>query len=160
MVFSRTAEYALRAIVWLAANAEKPRTTREIAAAARIPGGYLSKVMQTLADAGLVNSQRGLGGGFVLARPAAALTVLEVIDAVDPIRRIESCPLGLRSHAERLCALHRRLDEALEMIRAAFASCTVADLLAGEGAPPLCEDRSAGPPAAAHGNLAGRVVRG
>jgi Rrf2 family nitric oxide-sensitive transcriptional repressor len=159
-MISRTTEYALRAIVWLAAHGQNPRTTRQIAAATRVPGGYLSKVMQALVDAGIVNSQRGPGGGFVLARPAAALTVLEVVDAVDPIRRIESCPLGLRSHAEQLCALHRRLDEALAMIRAAFSSCTVADLLAGEGASPLCEERSSGPPAAAHGNLAGRVGRG
>ncbi len=158
-MLSQTTEYALRSIVWLAANGNQPRTTRQIAAAAHIPGGYLSKVMQMLVDAGIVISQRGRGGGFVLARPASAITVLEVVDAVDPIRRIETCPLKLREHAGQLCALHRHLDEALAMIRQAFAACTLADLLEGKGAPPLCEDRTKAPPAAAYGNLAGRSRR-
>ena len=93
-MFSQTAEYALRAVVFLAAQDGVPRTTQEIARATQVPTGYLSKVMQGLGRARLVLSQRGLHGGFTLARPAAELTVLDIIQAVDPIQRIRSCPLG------------------------------------------------------------------
>jgi Rrf2 family protein len=60
-----------------------------------VPAGYLSKVLQSLGRAQLVNSQRGLHGGFTLARAPSELTVWEVIQAVDPLQRIRSCPLGL-----------------------------------------------------------------
>src|SRR5579871_6722562 len=80
-MFSQTAEYALRAVVFLASQEGKPRTTQEIALATKVPIGYLSKVMQGLGRKGLVHSQRGLHGGFTLARSAEELTVLDIIQA-------------------------------------------------------------------------------
>ncbi len=139
-MFSQTTEYALRAIVWLAAHSAEPQTTLQIAAATRVPAGYLSKVLQALGRAHLVNSQRGLYGGFTLTRPAKTIRVLEVVNAVDPIRRIETCPLGLKSHGKELCALHRRLDDAIAHIENAFSESTIADLLAEPStSQPLCE---------------------
>ncbi len=139
-MFSQTTEYALRAIVWLAAHGGEPQTTLQIAAATRVPAGYLSKVLQALGRARLVSSQRGLYGGFTLTRSAETIRVLEVVNAVDPIRRIETCPLGLKSHGKELCALHRRLDSAIAHIETAFAESTIADLLAERSSSsPLCE---------------------
>lgn len=139
-MFSQTTEYALRAIVWLAAHSSEPQTTLQIAAATRVPAGYLSKVLQALGRARLVSSQRGLHGGFTLTRPARKIRVLEVVNAVDPIQRIETCPLGLKSHGKNLCALHRRLDNAIAHIENAFSESTIADLLAEpSNSPPLCE---------------------
>jgi len=139
-MFSQTTKYALRAIVWLAAHRNEPQTTLEIAAQTRVPAGYLSKVLQALGRANLVSSQRGLYGGFTLARPPHRISVLEVVNAVDPIQRIETCPLGLKSHGRELCALHRRLDDAIAHIEKAFSESTVADLLAEPAAShPLCE---------------------
>ncbi len=133
-------EYALRAVVWLAAHSPEPQTTQQIAAATHVPAGYLSKVLQSLARARLVRSQRGLYGGFVLARAADKIRVIEVVNAVDPIQRIETCPLGLQSHGQKLCSLHRRLDDAIAHIEHAFSRSTLADLLAEpENSPPLCE---------------------
>lgn len=144
-MFSQTMEYALRAVVWLAAHSPEPQTTQQIAAATRVPAGYLSKVLQSLARARLVRSQRGLYGGFVLNRAAEKIRVIEVVNAVDPIQRIETCPLGLQSHGEKLCSLHRRLDDAIAHIEAAFSRSTLADLLAEpETSPPLCEARREG----------------
>ena len=70
-VISQTAEYALRAIVYLAKMPDEAHITREIAEATRVPSGYLAKVMQTLVKADLVQSRRGLGGGFTLGRSPA-----------------------------------------------------------------------------------------
>ena len=73
-MISQTAEYALRAIVYLADQGGVARTTSEIAETTQVPAGYLAKVMQSLCRAGLVKSQRGLNGGFKLAHdPRRAL---------------------------------------------------------------------------------------
>ncbi|MFW6059824.1 MAG: RrF2 family transcriptional regulator [Phycisphaeraceae bacterium] len=139
-MISQTVEYALRAVVFLAVDPDSPRTTEQIAERTRVPRGYLSKVLQQLGRAGLVQSQRGLHGGFTLVRGPAEISVLEVVNAVDPIQRIRRCPLGLESHGTQLCPLHRRLDDALAMVEEAFSSSTIADMLArpGESAP-LCD---------------------
>jgi Rrf2 family protein len=128
-MISQTAEYALRAIVYLA-DQDSPRTTVQIAATTRVPAGYLAKVMQSLSRAGLVKSQRGLNGGFILAQNPHDLSILTVINAVDPVQRIRECPLGIPSHGRRLCPLHHRLDQAAEMVEKAFGETTVAELLA------------------------------
>lgn len=140
-MISQTAEYALRAIVYLADQSESPQTTQQIAEVTRVPAGYLAKVMQGLSRAGLVHAQRGLHGGFMLARPADELTVLDVVQAVDPLRRIERCPLGIQGHLS-LCPLHRRLDNAVALVEKALGSSTIAELLAepkrGKAPKPLC----------------------
>ena len=140
-MISQTAEYALRAIVYLADQSESPQTTQQIAEVTRVPAGYLAKVMQSLSRSGLVRAQRGLHGGFTLAIPAKQLTVLDVVQAVDPLRRIEHCPLGIEGH-QTLCPLHRRLDNAVAMVEKALGSTTIAEVLAdpkrGKGPKPLC----------------------
>lgn len=129
-MISQTAEYALRAVVCLAENAGQGQTTEQIAKATHIPAPYLSKVLQQLGKARIVQSQRGLGGGFSLRQTSSNITVLDVVNAVDPIERITECPLGLDAHANRLCALHRRLDEANALVERAFEQTSIADLLA------------------------------
>lgn len=129
-MISQTAEYALRAVVCLAAAPDYRLTTPQVAEVTRAPAGYLAKVLQALVRHGIVTSQRGLGGGFVLARTPDQITVLEVINAVDPIRRIESCPLKLASHGTTLCPLHHRLDEAIAKVERIFAETTMAELIA------------------------------
>jgi Rrf2 family protein len=139
-VISQTAEYALRAVVVLGSQEGRPATTQRIAAETRVPGGYLAKVLQALGRAGLVEAQRGLHGGYVLARPLTELTVLDVVNAVDPLRRIVHCPLGLAAHKGSLCSLHRRLDDGIALIESFFKETTIAQLLAERGARPypLC----------------------
>ena len=125
IVFSQTAEYALRAIISIAQGG---KTAHQIADDSQIPLDYLSKVLNCLARAGIVNAQRGRGGGFTLAIPADEMTVLDVVNAVDPIRRIRTCPLKLKAHATRLCPLHRKLDHALALVEDAFRTTPIASL--------------------------------
>ena len=130
-MISQTAEYALRAIVHLASveSGESSQTVGQIAAGTRVPAGYLSKVLQSLSRAGLITSQRGLGGGFRLVKTAQEISILEVVQAVDPIQRIRTCPLGLDAHGVNLCPLHRRLDDAMALIEEQFHATTIAELL-------------------------------
>ncbi len=129
-MLSQTVEYALRAAVYLADQAPAARTTEQIAAATLVPQAYLSKVLQSLARGGIVTSQRGLHGGFLLSRKPEQVTILEVVAAVDPIRRIRECPLGFAAHGVNLCPLHRRLDDALASVEKAFRDSTLAEVLA------------------------------
>jgi Rrf2 family nitric oxide-sensitive transcriptional repressor len=141
-MISQTAEYALRAVVLLGSQNARPITTQELARASLVPAGYLSKVLQSLGRSGLVEARRGLGGGYVLTRPLDQLTVYDVVQAVDPLKRIRQCPLRLSAHAGRLCSLHQRLDDAAAMLEAYFKETTIAALLSDRTATqpgPLCE---------------------
>ena len=141
-MISSTAEYALRAIVVLA-TAEGPRTAQEIAGPSKVPQDYLAKILHSLAKAGLVTGQRGRGGGFVLSHSPQNVTVLDVVTAVDPVRRITRCPLGIAAHGTVLCPLHKKLDDAIRSVEEAFASTTIADILAEPSTSrPLCEGDS------------------
>lgn len=120
-VIFQTAEYAPRGVVHKRAN----HRSRD----ARAGRGYLSKVLQSLARAGLITSQRGLGGGFRLAKPPNAITIYEVVQAVDAGPRIRECPLHL--------ALHARLDAAMTQVEQAFKDTTIADLV--QNSNPLCK---------------------
>jgi len=133
-MFSQTAEYALRATVILAQNPEEPLTTQQIARQTKVPAGYLSKVLQMMTRAGLVRATRGLHGGYLLQRKAGELTILDVINAVDPLKRIEKCPLDLPEHKSALCPLHRRMDEAIGKVEEALGGTTLDELLREEGA--------------------------
>jgi Rrf2 family protein len=128
-MLSQTAEYALRAMIALATQGGEPRTAHELAADSKVPLDYLSKILNLLTRAGIVTSQRGRGGGFQPVRPATELTVLQVVSAVDPIKRIKTCPLGLKAHAEQLCPLHRKLDDTARSLEETFESTSIHSLL-------------------------------
>ncbi|NUN12928.1 MAG: Rrf2 family transcriptional regulator [Myxococcales bacterium] len=139
-MLSQTTEYALRAVVHLAKNPEQPQTAIDIADATRVSPGYLSKVMQSLVRGKIVRSQRGLHGGFRLSRDPSEIPVLEVINCVGPIPRITRCPLGIPGHGEKLCSLHRRLDDAMLAIERSFGTTTLAELVEqSDDSFPLCE---------------------
>lgn len=140
-MFSTTAEYALRAAVFLAQHTDRPWTSQEIAEQVRVPALYLSKVLQQLAKAGIVHSQRGLGGGFTLKATPGKITVMDILDATgNPLQPIKECPLGLTDHV-RLCSLHRMLDEAIRDIRKRFKAATLASLVSTTRRAPLCEEK-------------------
>ena len=128
-MISQTAEYALRAVVSLAQNFEKSLTTAEIARLTKVPKSYLSKVLHALAKGGIVISKRGLHGGYILAHPIGNLPLLNIINAVDPVKRIESCPLKLESHGTNLCALHKRVNDAIKLMEDVFRTSTIKTIL-------------------------------
>lgn len=142
-MLSKTTEYALRAVIYLAKGGSDNTTSQSIAEATVVPEGYMSKVLNTLARAGIVTSQRGPTGGFSLAFPPAELTMLQVVEAVEPLPRIKSCPLELSEHAGALCPLHGVLAELVNGVEARLSGTTIADLLHEQivplGQPPRCD---------------------
>ncbi len=113
-------------------------TVQEIAQVTRVPAPYLSRLMQGMVRSGLLRSRRGLGGGFTLSKTPENITMWDILQAVDPLKRIHKCPLDIEGHVE-LCPLHRRVDEALEGVEKAFRGTTLAEVIAESGTDsPLC----------------------
>jgi len=140
-LFSLTIEYAMRAVLALASGDGTPMTTRRIAEVMLVPQSYLSKVLQALVKGGLAYSTRGLKGGFVLVSKPEDISMLDILNAVSPIKRIEHCPLDLEGHSSNLCPLHRRLDQAMGMVQDAFATTTLAEILSEENPCPTLQDQ-------------------
>ncbi|MBX3315725.1 MAG: Rrf2 family transcriptional regulator [Phycisphaeraceae bacterium] len=133
-MISQTTEYALRAVVHLAAHTETdPVRAKDIAESINVPTGYLQKILRMLCKHGVLTASRGSSGGFNLARPPESITVLDVLNASDgELPRINRCPLGLPCHAD-LCPLHRLLDAQMESIERVFAGTSLKDLINKEG---------------------------
>lgn len=130
-MLSDTAEYALRAAIYLARR-EGQGWVRvdEIATSTRVPRNYLSKTLHVMAREGVLESSRGAQGGFRLARPAAETSVLSVVGLFDadvgPGRR---CVLGRASCSDtRPCPAHDRWKPVTEQIRAFFRDTSLAEL--------------------------------
>lgn len=139
-MISITGEYALRAGVFLAQHHPEPQTTAVIAEKTKVPSGYLSKILQSMVRGDVINSQRGLHGGFTLARNPKEITVLDVLASVGGTpQRIRQCPLGLKGHVN-LCPLHRLVDESVAHAEKAFSQTNLEDLSkTTEGSVPLCD---------------------
>jgi Rrf2 family protein len=127
-MLSQTVEYALRAMSHLAPLGGESATSEAIARATHVPHGYLTKVMRDLVRAGLVRSSRGPHGGFALSSEPGDITILDVVNAVDPIQRILACPLGNPAHVA-LCPLHRCIDDAAADLERGFGKVTLESVL-------------------------------
>lgn len=127
-MFSQTAQYALRAMTFLAGLHDEAANSERISNQMQIPKPYLSKLLSDLVRAKLVRARRGPNGGFVLSRAATEISILDVLSAVDPIERITQCPLGNPRH-KSLCPLHRRLDNAMAMVEESFAVTGLHELI-------------------------------
>lgn len=127
-MLSKTAEYALRIVTWLAGVPNSSESADRLSEQTKVPRRYLQKVLQDLVAAELVTSRSGPGGGYSLARRPEDITILAVVNAVDPLQRIRHCPLGLKSHTS-LCPLHAELDRAFAATETAFAGVTIHDIL-------------------------------
>ncbi len=128
-MISQTAEYALRAVVCLAQNFEKPLTTVQIANVTKVPEHYLSKVLHALVKGAIIKSQRGLHGGYLLIHAIDQLSLWTIINAVDPLKRIESCPLKLGAHKTNLCALHKKINQSMKLMEDTLKNSTVRTIL-------------------------------
>ena len=141
-MISQTSEYALRAVICLAQHPDELHTATKIAKLTKVPDPYLSKVLLMLAKHEVVTSKKGLHGGYGLAHSPDKITLWTIINAVDPIKRIKSCPLKLESHGTHLCQLHKRVNDSINMIAELFKTSTVAMILdQPTKSIPLCESK-------------------
>jgi Rrf2 family protein len=108
MIFSRSAEYAIRGLVFLAPLPPgESALVKDIAADTGIPIHFLAKILQDLARGGFLKSNKGPRGGFRLAISPAELPLLRIIEVVDGAGRYQRCIAGSEECSERaLCSMH------------------------------------------------------
>jgi len=130
MLVSQTAEYALRAMVFLAGlPAGAAATSRQVSKATAIPPTYAAKVLRRMVAHGLLIGQKGHGGGFQLARPAARIRFQDILEAVDENVVTDRCAFGLgRCNTRRPCPLHESASSLRESVLAWARSTTLADV--------------------------------
>lgn len=130
-MISKTAEYALRAVLYLArVNDRRPVPVDDIARALGAPRNYLSKTLHELARVGVLRSLRGPAGGFSLAADPETLTVAEVADRFDESRTSGMCLLGGRPcDTANPCGAHHLWSQAQDASRAQLTRMTIAQLV-------------------------------
>ena len=135
---SKKADYALMAVNHLARHYGKGSySVRDIARQYRMPSGLLAKVLQRLAQRGLVQSQQGVNGGYALALEPGRISALDVISAIDGPVRIVSCNTESRGECEQTptCTVKVPMLLVNERIVDALGSLSVAEMnLQGGGA--------------------------
>jgi Rrf2 family protein len=135
-VLSHTAEYALRAVLYIAQQETPTQLVRnDVAAQALdVPRNYLSKILHTLAREHLLESTRGPSGGFRLARSAEQISLLQVVQPFDDFSGPRSCLLGRPRCSDRNpCPAHNRWKGISEQVATFFRMTTLGDLLREPG---------------------------
>jgi Rrf2 family protein len=137
MQLSRTVEYALHAMLQLArSQSGVPVPNSKLAAVGVMPERFLLQVLRQLVTHGLLNSTRGVDGGYSLARDASEITLLDVIEAVEgPLVLKPPSPLTLPEPT--WTALRGALDCGVNALRAEYAKLTLARILSDSGAAPV-----------------------
>jgi|SRR5512140_1811079 Rrf2 family protein len=108
ILFSRRCEYAIQAVMYLSLNDDHAKLSiRELTKQLSIPHPFLAKILQDLTRKGLLESQKGVKGGFTLTRAPHEITLLQIIEAVDGDSFIHNCVLGFEKCDENNpCVLH------------------------------------------------------
>ena len=133
MRVSAKSDYAIRAAVELAVAGEGPVKGERLAQAQEIPSNFLENILSDLRNAGIVSSRRGADGGYWLARPAAAVSLADIIRAVDGplanVRGVRSEQVVYQGSAEKLRDVWVAVRASL---RGVLENVTLADLARGE----------------------------
>jgi len=108
MIYSRSAEYAIRALVRMADLEDgEYALVKDIAAESDIPQHFLSKILQDLARDGVLKSSKGPGGGFRLSGAAKNISMMQIVEAIDGAGRYDRCPAGCAECNDRaMCGFH------------------------------------------------------
>lgn len=124
---SEAASLALHTAVILAGDLHENHSTKDLAKVLGASEAHLAKVLQRLAREGLVSSQRGPKGGFVLNRDPSSITLLDVYEAAEGPMETSSCLLGTPA-CNGNCILGDLLTEVTQKVSGYFANTTLADL--------------------------------
>ena len=127
MKVSTRGDYAARALLSLALHgSDRPTSVKEIAERTGLPQPYLEQILLAVKGAGLVRSKRGVGGGYVLARPPADITLADILASVDgPLTTL----MGEHDHCEGHCILQEVWVGLSEEMRKVLEQVTLADLV-------------------------------
>ncbi len=136
MVITRATEYAVRTIIFLA---QQPKDDivlkKDICRTQEVTPAFLTKILQPLIKAGIVNSQRGVGGGFLLAKDPAEISMLDILQAEEGPLKLNHCLVDTAfCHRDAYCSAHEVWAEAQSQVAKVLRGKTIADLVQKEKA--------------------------
>lgn len=132
MIYTKTGEYAIRAILFLARQSEDALVmSSEVAKREDIPSHYLAKILQRMAKYGYVDSFKGRGGGFKITKLALDSSILEIVERIEgPVITLK-CVTGLKECSdEHPCPLHDEWSELRDNIHNLISSKSVRQVAA------------------------------
>ena len=133
MILSKTSEYAVRVLIYMAANGEEKYSAKHIYEQLNIPYKYLTKLMTDLAKRGCIESIQGRNGGFRIAKKLTEITLASIVEAVDGVSHLDGCILGFSECSDtNPCAMHHFWEKNKQSIIHIFESTTLQDLIRGE----------------------------
>ena len=130
MIYTKTGEYAIRAILFLARQSEDAMVmSSEVAKREDIPSHYLAKILQRLAKYGYVDSFKGRGGGFKITKLALDSSILDIVERIEgPVVTLK-CITGLKECSEEApCPLHDEWSELTDKIHNLISSKSVREV--------------------------------
>ncbi len=134
---SQSAIHAIRALAALATGpGDEFVGAAELASRIDAPPNYLSKLLQTLARTGLVETRKGAGGGVRLARQPARIRLIDIVSELEPAVGFEGCFLGGRVCSEsEPCGVHERWKALTAQFELLLHTTTIRDLIRDDQAP-------------------------
>ncbi|PKM76910.1 MAG: Rrf2 family transcriptional regulator [Firmicutes bacterium HGW-Firmicutes-15] len=132
MNINQASDYGFRAVLYLAQAGTKVVEAQTIAQNEVVPMRYLLKIMPSLIKAGIVRSQRGVGGGYALARDPRDITLLDVIEAIEGPIRLNRCLLDegyCSKQGPPDCKIHQALADIQQKLDSDLSSYNFADFL-------------------------------
>ncbi|WP_181306559.1 Rrf2 family transcriptional regulator [Rufibacter sp. XAAS-G3-1] len=133
-MLSKTTEYALRAIVYIALHDAKSLRVgiKEIAKELELPTHFMGKILQDLVRKGVIASMKGPGGGFFLHRPAREISILEVVRTIDGLEAFKKCGMGMKECSDtHPCPLHHDIKQYRQQLLSTFSNKSIQDLVDG-----------------------------
>ncbi|MBC5994505.1 RrF2 family transcriptional regulator [Pontibacter cellulosilyticus] len=127
-MLSKTTEYALRAIVYIALHNDGGHKVgiKEVANELDLPQPFTGKILQDLVRKGVIASAKGPGGGFYLHKPASDVTILEVVRHIDGLEAFKKCGMGMKEcSGKHPCPLHNDIVRYRDHLLKVFSSKTI-----------------------------------
>ena len=131
-MLSKTSEYALRAMVYVALQTAAGKKTgiKEIARELELPLHFIGKILQDLVRKGIMASLKGPNGGFYLDRPASDITIMDVVRVVEGVEAFKKCGLGLKNCSDtHPCPIHNDFKIYRDGLAALYTRKTIRDLV-------------------------------
>lgn len=130
MFISKTSEYALRILTYMALNKETQFSAQRLYEELDIPKRYLMRLLTDLSKSGFIIATRGRSGGYVFARPIDTIFFSEIINSVEDIQSFEGCILGnVFCPIDKPCAMHQIWEKPKQAFLETIKTTSLADLL-------------------------------
>jgi len=136
VILSKLADYGVIIATYLAAHPDRQMTAATLATETSLPRATVAKVLKALSHGGVVAGARGAAGGYRLARAASAISVTDVVAAIDGMMGVTECTIHDDCKRAHFCATRPHWKRINDVVNTALGAVTLADMANPFGPPP------------------------